>query len=305
MKLPVKIKTTCSAMLQGFRSHWLLYLLLIVAAFVEPLLVVYGSTGFEYTYMNFIGVLFSVGFALPLQLLIISVMYFFPKISKVWSCVLCWIYSVYIVSSIFIYVNFKTIWNRSYYDLIAITHFDEIVNFFIAFWLEGIIAVGLIVLIGVFVTRHLLKTKPLQTKSARWCGVVLLVPTILLLLFSSVMDEVGGIASAWVSLSHKPIAVRGIRLIFTDDMANDSVAMFADLQKNMKKPLNLECRYPSMNGIVLLGESATRGHMSVYGYDRNTTPYMLARKDEWICYQDVISPFNATMLSCRCMFTDA
>lgn len=56
--------------------------------------------------------------------------------------------------------------------------------------------------------------------------------------------------------------------------------------KNVKKiPSNYKEVY-----ILVLGESTTKSHLGIYGYDRPTTPQLRSKKDEIILFQDVISP---------------
>lgn len=55
--------------------------------------------------------------------------------------------------------------------------------------------------------------------------------------------------------------------------------------------------------IIVIGESTNRNHMSIYGYDRDTTPQLTKLKDELLIYQDVISPFTHTLPSLRTALT--
>lgn len=56
-------------------------------------------------------------------------------------------------------------------------------------------------------------------------------------------------------------------------------------------------------GVVILGESATRSHWGLYGYDRDTTPYMNARKAELTVFEDLVTPVGSTAESMRYAFT--
>lgn len=49
--------------------------------------------------------------------------------------------------------------------------------------------------------------------------------------------------------------------------------------------------------VLVLGESTTRNHMSLYGYYRKTNPLLELRKDELLIYKDVISPNTHTIPS--------
>ena len=47
--------------------------------------------------------------------------------------------------------------------------------------------------------------------------------------------------------------------------------------------------------IFVIGESTTRNHMNLYGYERNTTPRLNEIKEELSIYKDVISPHTNTI----------
>jgi heptose-I-phosphate ethanolaminephosphotransferase len=49
--------------------------------------------------------------------------------------------------------------------------------------------------------------------------------------------------------------------------------------------------------VVIIGESTSRSHMSIYGYYRNTTPLLKSKEQELIIYEDVISPNAHTLES--------
>ena len=49
--------------------------------------------------------------------------------------------------------------------------------------------------------------------------------------------------------------------------------------------------------VFIVGESANRNHLSLYGYKRNTTPKLEAMRDELVVFEDVISPDTHTIPS--------
>ncbi|MDR3062255.1 MAG: sulfatase-like hydrolase/transferase, partial [Dysgonamonadaceae bacterium] len=71
-------------------------------------------------------------------------------------------------------------------------------------------------------------------------------------------------------------------------------------EKNMRKNLKMEveCLLPdSVNHVfvVILGESTSTCHMSLYGYHRQTTPRIDSVRDELAVYTDVVTPENHTI----------
>jgi heptose-I-phosphate ethanolaminephosphotransferase len=69
-----------------------------------------------------------------------------------------------------------------------------------------------------------------------------------------------------------------------------------EMRKNLK--MDVVCTLPdSLNHtfIVILGESTTTCHLSLYGYFRETTPLMDALQDELAVYTDVVTPDTHTI----------
>ena len=51
--------------------------------------------------------------------------------------------------------------------------------------------------------------------------------------------------------------------------------------------------------VMVLGESTTRHHLGIYGYPRQTTPELSAKKDSLLIHNDTISPHSHTVESVR------
>lgn len=47
--------------------------------------------------------------------------------------------------------------------------------------------------------------------------------------------------------------------------------------------------------VIIIGESANRTHLGVYGYGRDTTPFSARNKNDWLVFKNVVSPFAQTM----------
>ena len=70
-------------------------------------------------------------------------------------------------------------------------------------------------------------------------------------------------------------------------------------EKEMRQHLKMdvECLLPDSTNhvfVVILGESTSTCHMSLYGYHRKTTPLMDSVQDELAVYEDVVTPENHT-----------
>jgi len=84
--------------------------------------------------------------------------------------------------------------------------------------------------------------------------------------------------------------------------------IFQELKKRTIMQVDATVSYPEENAemtfVLIIGESASRNHMSIYGYPRNTTPKLKKRSD-LIVYDDVISAYSHTINSVLSMLTEA
>lgn len=76
-------------------------------------------------------------------------------------------------------------------------------------------------------------------------------------------------------------------------------ALKETLEKNHSKPFenivsDMDKNVPETY-VVILGESANRTHLSLYGYSRETTPFSDKIKDELVILKNAFSPFAQTM----------
>ena len=79
-----------------------------------------------------------------------------------------------------------------------------------------------------------------------------------------------------------------------------------ELRKHLK--MDVECLLPDSTKhvfVVILGESASTCHMSLYGYHRKTTPHMDSIRDELSVYQDVVTSDNHTLAAMQKILTFA
>ncbi len=82
----------------------------------------------------------------------------------------------------------------------------------------------------------------------------------------------------------------------------------AELAKSRTQPAEWAVRYHGEDQrtvIWVIGESTNRHNMSLYGYDRKTTPRLDAMKRDLLVFDDVVSSASATMGSLMNMLTPA
>ena len=111
---------------------------------------------------------------------------------------------------------------------------------------------------------------------------------------------------AWVYLYYSWIS--------PDPVLRDSAAWFALLPNQMADsrrkmdvlheclvypqiPQDLTCEGYADTAVIVIGESAARAHLSLYGYDRETTPELDKQRDELVVFKNVISAMPVTNYS--------
>ena len=67
-----------------------------------------------------------------------------------------------------------------------------------------------------------------------------------------------------------------------------------DCLTNPQIPADLKLDGPADTAVIVIGESAARAHLSLYGYDRETTPALDGMKDELVVFRNVIAAMPVT-----------
>ena len=68
-------------------------------------------------------------------------------------------------------------------------------------------------------------------------------------------------------------------------------------------PADLTCEGPADVAVIVIGESAARAHLSLYGYDRDTTPELENNREDLVIFKNVISAMPVTNHSLYYMLT--
>lgn len=72
------------------------------------------------------------------------------------------------------------------------------------------------------------------------------------------------------------------------------MAVLHDCVKHPQIPADLTLDGPADVAVLVIGESAARTHLSLYGYERETTPEMDGMRDELVVFRNVISAMPVT-----------
>lgn len=126
---------------------------------------------------------------------------------------------------------------------------------------------------------------------------------------------VGSLLAVFVALHFNPTMAKENPLLFWPiryldyrEQLAQAASMEADVARNMAHRSDWQVRYagPERNTVVwIIGESLNRANMSLYGYERNTSPTLEAMRKELIVFRDVVSSEPATMASLMKMLTPA
>ena len=80
---------------------------------------------------------------------------------------------------------------------------------------------------------------------------------------------------------------------------------FKNLKLREVKKIDAKRNYSGEQiGVLIIGESCNRNHMSLYGYGRSTNPRLESRNDILV-YRDVVSPYSNTIGSVLTMLTES
>lgn len=82
-------------------------------------------------------------------------------------------------------------------------------------------------------------------------------------------------------------------------------AKLVNMARKPALPVGIQHATPNEKflAILVIGESATRFHHSIYGYPRSTSPEMERRRNELLVYDDVISGYAHTVQALRYLLT--
>ncbi|WP_044530379.1 phosphoethanolamine transferase [Herbaspirillum sp. B65] len=126
---------------------------------------------------------------------------------------------------------------------------------------------------------------------------------------------VGSLLAVFVALHFNPTMAKENPLLFWPIRYLDyraqmaqAASMEANVARNMAHRSDWQVSYhgPERNTLVwVIGESLNRANMSLYGYERHTSPTLEAMRQDLIVFRDVVSSEPATMASLMKMLTPA
>ena len=203
----------------------------------------------------------------------------------------CWnrLYSITVIPLTALSIFFSY-WLHRYYQrpvdetlmtILAVSSFDESGEFTVDVLTlpRGYFAVIAFysILLLCFLSWHL---KFRITPGMRRTGYLLFLPFLLLTLYFLISRQPGQILNC-ATLTRIPVAIHQYQRLLEGFV---KAAVTPELPSELRRTLP-----DNLLGVIVIGESATRSHHSLYGYSRQTNPQLEKWKEELILFDDVIS----------------
>lgn len=213
-------------------------------------------------------------------------------VAEVFKCVILIICAGIFLADIFTVYYYDTTVNRSILGIIIATNFDEAAEFFIAyvFNVKFLICVALTMLILIALSK--VKLPHVNRKLLAVIAVAVIAVTVTRLI--KVPDVV----------FEKGNAVTRLAVLLPEVLAN--MREYENLAASANHEVTITRNAGDLPLVVfILGESTTRNHMQLYGYNLPTTPRLveLHSRGELNIFTDTISPHSHTMPVLQKLFT--
>ncbi len=198
----------------------------------------------------------------------------------------------------FLIFQFKMICNGDLLFVLLASSPQECGEFVQKFFDSGVLLLGITSILAFAIMCYIFKRRPIRRN---WfvfcCGVVLLMP---FSLFSfqihqkNLYDEIYEYNTLKKFVSELSLYSQKYEKLC--HMARSPELPAPVIKFNDEKNSNIA-------GVIVLGESASRHHMSIYGYSRETTPELDKLKDDLLIYDNVISAASITSSALRYLLT--
>lgn len=209
--------------------------------------------------------------------------FFYKKIKKIIILFVEFFVFIFGLINIFLLVNFKTLLNSSTVQIFFETNMREGKEFLISYFNIKFIIILLFGGIFYFLTQKL----KIKIKNKLILFLILIVSSI-----------------NFCKNNLKDKALFGGILALNNGINN--IKIYKNIEKNMKSDIEIKKVENKIKNIVLIiGESTTRNHMSLYGYEKETTPYLTELKlnKKINVFTDVITSNVYTILSLQKILT--
>lgn len=226
-----------------------------------------------------------------------------PKIRKYFEVACYSVIALITFIDVFLYVNFGIVIDETVFSILEGTNIDECKDFIQTYanW-KTFLAMALL---SAFYALTFYLTSFINKTQATYIGAVVLILLICSVakLSSSVYTTVrygfGGHLAAFSTYSR----IARSCVVYTN-ITKETDRLIDNLQKWQAEDLKqttVECD----KMVVIIGESYSRYHSQLYGYDKETSPLLMEKvqSGELIVYTDVITPINDTERAFRAIYS--
>ncbi len=286
---------------------WIFFILLILN--ITPVIqtfVLFGKDDFEeFFYSNMIAFYFGAVGILTFCLIIHFVLAKFPR-TKIFLQILILIgFAISFVVDAFLIYTFGVILHGHLIEIVLGTNPVTVKEFFQAYILTPKIICAIIMaffLIGTSIKKFRSILKNLSENNLRRISFSLMIMFLPVILFA-----VNGIVFYFLMIiQYDTIFGRNVHSIYTAiKISNNEDEIFAEMDAQDEKIISNNSKIPYV--IFVLGESETRNHMQIYGYNLKNTPLAVKRyeRGELFKFNDVIACANDTSAAMKLIFTFA
>ena len=207
-----------------------------------------------------------------------------------------WVYGVIITLTAFMfwfetvmYMNFKIHFGPSSFFVFLNTNPDEIREFVAEYGTIQFVVVTILFFIPLLKLKAIIRSISEIVSKYRFKRMTILKMGITSIIFLGMLKLTKLIDHNFPYLLGRSVVLNHLDTKYID-------AFNAELNSNSVISENLN-KETNSTFIVVIGESVTSAHMQVYGYDRNTTPFLQSIEDSLSIYRNVISPNTSTFHS--------
>lgn len=254
--------------------------------------------------MNCGGFLSLIGLAGFFSFFISLFLYFFknlPRLQRLLEIVIYSLICILLIVDIFLYINFDIVINETIFSIIEGTNVEESKGF-LATYLNGKSIFSIIgVLVGVFILCKLITlavsyTNRFWVKLLVWALLLFSVIKLSISIYTSIFFGFGGHLAAYSTYTR---LTRAFYIYTKTSLETDKII------ENLHRFKVTEKNHRCDKVVVIIGESYSKYHSQLYGYNKATTPLLSKRHFDGELYvlSNAVTPINDTERAFRAIYS--
>jgi len=193
-------------------------------------------------------------------------------------------------------VTFGGVFTSASFEAMAVTDTHESLGFILAYAsLENVLLIVFYIVVAYFLLSRILFRAPVYTRQKVWAALGVLMFLIAIQQMNQrgrTFDTIPGFTGV------------AIDYVSNQEAMDTIIAARKTLYQNKDFGAKMLSNKPQTY-VIVVGESLNRNHMSLYGYDRDTTPNLNRLSSEFIKFGNVVSAFAQTRPSLSVSLTEA